>query len=545
MTSVAENLENVKLKDSQSSEELHRIKPLAERSCNEETSIPVTGKKTGEIPLWLKGALLRNGPGIMEVGEDRYQHWFDGLSVLQSFKIQDGEATYRSRFLRSDTFQKNMKANRIVVNEFGTAGHKDPCASIFDRFKSYFSSEMTDNANINVLKIGDGFYAATETNLLRRVDVETLESKEQVNISNYMAVNTATAHAHYENDGTVYNMGNSFKGWPSYNFLRFPPSSKEQDDSFKRASIVCHIPSGRPTHPSYYHSFGVTENYLVFAEQSLVINLPNLLWNMVKSSAFRTSLQWETNQLVKFHLVEKKTGKVIPTKYVSNPFMVFHHANAYEEDGHIIIDLCAYENGDIIKSLELDELKSHGSVWQKFGSQTRRYVLPMSEAAIKSSAGQENLVTLKGTAAVAYMQKDGSILCHNEVLSEGLESIEMPQVNYDVYNGKKYSFLYAIGRATNQAQVSLVKLNVIEKTFVAWSEPLKTPTEPVFIPTPDSKDEDDGILLASLLHDDVESKVTLLVLNAKDMRELARVEFNTNSAVTNSFHGPYVPANSF
>ena len=48
----------------------------------------------------------------------------------------------------------------------------------------------------------------------------------QIKHSKYMAVNTATAHAHYDPDGTVYNMGNSFKGRPYYNIIMIPPADK-------------------------------------------------------------------------------------------------------------------------------------------------------------------------------------------------------------------------------------------------------------------------------------------------------------------------------
>ena len=45
----------------------------------------------------------------------------------------------------------------------------------------------------------------------------------QMRHSKYMAVNSATAHAHYDPDGTVYNMGGSFKGRPQYNIIEIPP----------------------------------------------------------------------------------------------------------------------------------------------------------------------------------------------------------------------------------------------------------------------------------------------------------------------------------
>lgn len=41
--------------------------------------------------------------------------------------------TYRSKFLKSETYKRNMKANRIVVSEFGTMAYPDPCKNIFAR----------------------------------------------------------------------------------------------------------------------------------------------------------------------------------------------------------------------------------------------------------------------------------------------------------------------------------------------------------------------------------------------------------------------------
>ena len=46
---------------------------------------------TGEIPSWLEGTLIRNGPGITKVGEDEYNHIFDGLAVLHRLHIQNGK----------------------------------------------------------------------------------------------------------------------------------------------------------------------------------------------------------------------------------------------------------------------------------------------------------------------------------------------------------------------------------------------------------------------------------------------------------------------
>lgn len=104
------------------------------RSCEQEIIEPIDGVMSGEIPNWINGSLLRNGPGSIKVGDMTYNHLFDAAALLHRFNIADGKVTYQCRFLQSDTYRKNLAANRIVVTEFGTTCVPDPCQSIFERF---------------------------------------------------------------------------------------------------------------------------------------------------------------------------------------------------------------------------------------------------------------------------------------------------------------------------------------------------------------------------------------------------------------------------
>lgn len=45
----------------------------------------------GQLPTWLKGILLRNGPGMHTIGDTKYNHWFDGLARLHSFTFKNGK----------------------------------------------------------------------------------------------------------------------------------------------------------------------------------------------------------------------------------------------------------------------------------------------------------------------------------------------------------------------------------------------------------------------------------------------------------------------
>jgi len=56
------------------------------RSCEHEVIEPLKSAAVrGSIPKWLKGSLLRNGPGSLKVGEYRYQHLFDSFALLHKY----------------------------------------------------------------------------------------------------------------------------------------------------------------------------------------------------------------------------------------------------------------------------------------------------------------------------------------------------------------------------------------------------------------------------------------------------------------------------
>ncbi|CAG2120376.1 unnamed protein product, partial [Medioppia subpectinata] len=207
------------------------------------------------------------------------------------FRINNGAVEYQNRFLRSDTYESNLRANRIVVSEFGTHAYPDPCKSIWQRFQSWFSTStpMTDNDSVNIYPVRDQLYAATETNFIRRIDGDNLETHEKVDLSKYVTINMATAHPHVDPDGTVYNMGSSFGRNGKYHLIKIPNA----ENPFDNMSIVCSIPMARPLYPAYYHSFAITDNHYVFIEQPLVMSVPTIAMSKVTGSTFADALTWK------------------------------------------------------------------------------------------------------------------------------------------------------------------------------------------------------------------------------------------------------------
>ncbi|XP_017164732.1 beta,beta-carotene 15,15'-dioxygenase-like, partial [Poecilia reticulata] len=238
----------------------------------------------GSVPPWLQGTLVRNGPGLFSVGNSEYNHWFDGLSLIHSFTFHNGEVTYRSKYLKSETYKSNTKADRIVVSEFGTMVYPDPCKNIFARTMTHFRNivpNFTDNNLINIIRYGQDYYASSEVNYINQIDPLTLETVGRANYRNHIALNLATAHPHYDKDGNTFNMGTAIIGLgrPKYIIFKVPANASDKDPkkpALRKVQQICSVPFRSALYPSYFHSFGMTENYIVFVEQSFKLDIVKL-----------------------------------------------------------------------------------------------------------------------------------------------------------------------------------------------------------------------------------------------------------------------------
>src|SRR3954462_8588385 len=84
----------------------------------------------GELPSWLEGTLVRNGPARFDEGP---RHWFDGLAMLPRFAIGDGQVSYANRFLRTNSVDA-AQDGRVGYREFASY----PGRSLFRRVTSVF-----------------------------------------------------------------------------------------------------------------------------------------------------------------------------------------------------------------------------------------------------------------------------------------------------------------------------------------------------------------------------------------------------------------------
>uniref|UniRef100_A0A2K5QKP3 Carotenoid-cleaving dioxygenase, mitochondrial n=1 Tax=Cebus imitator TaxID=2715852 RepID=A0A2K5QKP3_CEBIM len=319
----------------------------------------------------------------------------------------------------------------------------------------------------------------------------------------------------------------------SYKVIRVPPEKVDLGETIHGAQVICSIASAEKGTPSYYHSFGMTRNYIIFIEQPLKMNLWEIATSKIRGKAFSDGISWEPQCNTQFHVVDKHTGQLLPGRYYSKPFVTFHQINAFEDQGCVIIDLCCQDNGRTLDA-------QAGELLDSVRSFPRRFVLPLN-VSLNAPEG-ENLSPLSYTSASAVKQADGKIWCSHENLhQEDLDKeggIEFPQINYAQFNGKKYRFFYGCG-FRHLLGDSLIKVDVVNKTLKVWREDGFYPSEPIFVPVPGSNEEDGGVILSVVITPNQNESNFLLVLDAKNFEELGRAEVPVQMPY--GFHGTFIP----
>jgi beta,beta-carotene 9',10'-dioxygenase len=299
----------------------------------------------GMVPSWLAGTLIRTGPARFEVGRNSYNHWFDGLAMLHRFGFSAGQVSYSNRFLRSASYSEAAQTGRITRSEFAT----DPCRSLFARVAAFCRPKLTDNGNVSVNKLGEDVVALAETTLPIRFDPSTLQTLGVYNYDKNARGQLSIAHPHLDfGRRCSYTYVLNFGRKSEYRILRIGWNTKRQD-------VISRIAADKP---AYMHSIGMSERYLILAEFPLVVDPLRLKFS---GRPFIQNYEWANDRGVRFHVIEKDSGRVIRSAE-GEPCFAFHHVNAFEENQQVVVDLVAYPDASVIDQLYLSRLRSEKPV---------------------------------------------------------------------------------------------------------------------------------------------------------------------------------------
>ena len=246
---------------------------------------------TGEMPRELLGTLYRNGPNPQFAPRGPY-HWFGGDGMIHAFHIENGNVSYRNRWVRTPKWELENKEGEGLSGTFGNPRYSDP--RIFEMNSTI--------ANTNIVWHGGKLLALEEAHAPFSLDPKSL-----------MPVNGGyetfgdklcgpfTAHPKLDpKTGEMVFFGYSAKG-------RFTKEVSIQtvtaDGKITRAEIL------DGPFPSMIHDFAVTRNWIV-------LPIFPLTSSMERAMAGLPPFAWEPDKGTHIAFIPRG-GTVADVKWVS------------------------------------------------------------------------------------------------------------------------------------------------------------------------------------------------------------------------------------
>ena len=442
----------------------------------------------GTIPDWLSGTLIRNGPGRFEAGEQRVNHWFDGLAMLRRYAFADGQLRYSNRFLRTEAYEEAMDGR--LTGQFGTDTRG--WRRVLDTITSLGLPDPTDNANVHVARIDGEYVALTEAPRRVAFDPATLATRGEFAFDDDLSEHITAAHLVDDpHRQELVGFATQFGRTPQYHLYRVPYGRRERE-------VIASIDARGP---AYVHDCSVTADHVVIVESPLVLSVRRAL-NPFATGAM-DMLDWQPDREARVLVVDRDTGDLVadPT---FEPVFTFHHVNAYVDAGTVVLDLVEFPDGDIVDTMALDELDGEG-----FPAVPDAHLLRYRIDPAANTVDRRRLY-------------DGGM--------------EMPRVPRQVV-GRQHR--YAYGQATDRAGANgLVKVDCETGTAREWWERSVYVEEPIPVQRPGGDGEDDGVVLATALDTDREQTM-LLVFDAATLDVLARAFLPHPEPF--GFHGRFFP----
>ncbi|MCJ1326545.1 hypothetical protein MMC10_003210 [Thelotrema lepadinum] len=511
-------------------------------------------------------------------------HWFDGFTVVHRFHIKVEEpggpvrVIYNSKCTADKLIEHIRKTGQF--KDFGFAQKRDPCQSFFKKLMSYFlPTAGIDKKAVNIgvaltpnmpgINPAKGYSSSRIQSITARTDAakyQTLdpETLEPVGVCDQTTLNPALK-------GAI--SGTHAKTCPLTGDV-FNYNLDVGRKSFYRVFQACastgqtHILAEIEAPPAYLHSIFLTENTVV-----LCIWNSHFAYNGLAILYHRNVLDaiapLNPDEPARWYVVDRTPARRgLLATFHTPAFFCFHTINAYEEPSptspgqtDIIADLITYTDLSVLHRFYYTNLLSTSSTAADYlarqdthrGNFTR-YRLPDIPISSSSSSSPFSLPTSPRKATPIFQGPKS-------------HTLELPTLS-PLHQSRKYRYHYG----TSDSGLStffdgIGKYDAVTGEAIFWREKGQTPGEPIFVPSPrarerggrflggggekgngkgkgmegegdgvkehdgkegkgdqgDDEYEDDGVLL-SVVVDGVKEESYLLVLDARDLREVGRAE---------------------
>ncbi len=288
----------------------------------------------GAMPKELSGVLYRMGPARHDVYGDRFRSWFDGDGMVHAIAIEGGRVSYRNRFVATSGKVAEDAAGKRLYGGFATRGPGGPLSRFLHR------KDRKNPANTSVVLHAGKLLALCEAGRPYRLDAESLTTLGEDDMGGSLSPDaTFSAHPKLDPDsGEMWNFGVTYGRDAVLTLYRTTKDGR----TGTAARIALPV-------PAMVHDFALTKTKVVLVVPPIVI--PRVPVGLVLGQrSFGESLRFRPDLGVHIAIVDRATGEARWSR--TDPFMMFHTVNAWDEGDDVVLDVCAYPDGRIMRTIE-------------------------------------------------------------------------------------------------------------------------------------------------------------------------------------------------
>jgi carotenoid cleavage dioxygenase-like enzyme len=276
----------------------------------------------GDIPAFVRGTYYLNGPARFARGGLRYRHWLDGDGMVTALRLEGGQVSCTSRFVRGTKFTTEEEADRPVFRTFGTAFASD-------RLKRGVGTESP--VNVSVYPYAGRLLAFGESTLPWELDPVTLHTRGKFDFGGRLNdISPFAAHPKFDAaTGEMFNFGVSFSARePRLDFYRFD----------RGAALIFRKQIPLP-YPCAVHDFSLGPGCAVFYLAPYVLDVAALLR---EGRTTMDSLRWEPWRGSLLLIASRDTGATLAAVPLGRGYCL-HLINCFEQDSRLVVDLLEFE----------------------------------------------------------------------------------------------------------------------------------------------------------------------------------------------------------
>ncbi len=449
---------------------------------------------TGTLPPGLRGTLYRNGPANWGHGGFNATSIVDGEGLLQQFVLDGTGVRYRSRYVRTPSYQTERGRS---VRGTGTLKPGGMLANI--------GRPPRDPANTHAVIHNGVLLALSDVGRPWEIDPDTLATVGATSFGGALPL-WSTFSPHPKTDPLTHEMFN-------FGLTLKPPVSGKLPLGLRcyrrdRSGHTGTLTTFSLDHFYAMHDFGLTENYLVFpllpATAEIRLAIEAFLGRRPYTGVSAFHPEWGT----KVVLVPRAGGK--PRVIEGPPLAYVHLFNAFEDRGDVVFDLIRFNDWeDFAGPFNTPNLTTTLETFPR-GALSRVRITPDDRMIV------EDIGTIRGEFPTSDWRRTGTSYRYGYHVSLGADGLPWTArsggvIKTDVETGKETSYLFDAG---------------------------DVPGEPLFVPREEQAAEDDGWLLC-VTYLAAEHRSALVILDARDLEAGPVAVAQLHAHAFPGFHGSF------